>query len=225
MLNVLSQVALERTGGTWDQAKQLGLVLVVLTLASRGAWGVGFGSSFPSSSCGGGSEWRSETVEASLTESDRHFRVFDEGSLSPEHYFTVTCVAVVYWHVGSYDRYTGENGSAPARRVSTMIPFQPAWRDDDRRADLPSCETDRDHASDVEADAGERRPSHGQIPKNGRRAGVLAAQVRPGPTPQPPAGGETSKQFLVTLDSEINERVHRVCRPYKQSPTVDRSRG
>lgn len=127
VLGVLGLGVLERAGGPWHQVERLGLALVVATFASRAARRVGSDTWSRPSSDGGGSQWRSGTVEASLTESDRRVRIFDEVSLSPERRFTVTSTAAAYWHVGSYDRYTGEGWfrAGRPRKYDSLLPHPP----------------------------------------------------------------------------------------------------
>lgn len=109
VLGVLGLGALERASGTWEQVERLGFLLVVATLLSQPFRNVGPSatSHAGTGTGGGGGERRTGTVETSLTESNRHVRLFDEVTLSPEERFTVTSDAPAYWHVASYDRYTG----------------------------------------------------------------------------------------------------------------------
>lgn len=114
-LGLLGFGSLDRSGVRLTQLTDLSLALITLVLVSRllrvipdwpvlpgeGGTGIGTGTG------GGGGGSGRDTLEVSLLESGDQIAVRGSISLSAETRFTVTADRASYWHVGSYDRYTG----------------------------------------------------------------------------------------------------------------------
>jgi len=120
-LAVLGFGSLELAGGTARHVERLGGVLVGGVLAARALRGTEWGGVATAESGGlsgsGGSGGTGDgsgssgddgpTLEGSLTATDGRVDVVGPVGLSPTVRFTVTADRTVYWHAGSFDRYTG----------------------------------------------------------------------------------------------------------------------
>ena len=110
-LAVLGFGTLDRSGASWTQIRELGIVLaaaVVLARVARPVTAAVFSPSGDASFSGGTNAAGLTTVEGSLNEAAGRIDIRGTLSLSSTVRFTVTADRAALWHVAAYDRFTGD---------------------------------------------------------------------------------------------------------------------
>jgi transglutaminase-like putative cysteine protease len=123
---VLGFGTLDITGGSREQAEQLGGVFVVGVIAAQALrntdpWNGGWAGSSSNSAGDGGMS----TFGGDVTATKDRVGAFDHVTLSPTVRFTVTADQVAYWHVASFDRYTGEGWVRSGESTAYAGPLDP----------------------------------------------------------------------------------------------------
>lgn len=105
LFGVLAFGSLEKHGGTWAQVERLGFALAIAVVIARLFQFVPSGQA---KRIGGSGQGSADTLEISLLDAGSRVRATGSISLSSNVRFTVEADQPDYWHVASYDRYTGD---------------------------------------------------------------------------------------------------------------------
>lgn len=114
ILAILGIQGIERAGGGLEHLADLGLLLAVIVVLTRAVRMPTAGTESDTSGASGGSGTEGtalpeepSTLEGTLLGADAQVPVQGAMSLSPKVRFTVVADRGTYWHVDTYDRYTG----------------------------------------------------------------------------------------------------------------------